>query len=305
MGLNPAGVTKAMKRFTHPFLQLLVMLVFSLVLTIGVSLVSAVLTFSGVDMLSTSNMLWLQAVTQLLVFAVPVLIVTLIYYRGSQRAYYRLDFSRRSWLAALTGVVVMMLVVPVNEVLTEWNDGWDLGRVGELLRQLQASTEGIVEQFLAVDSVGGLLVNLLVVAAVPAICEELFFRAGIQNLLQRWWNPSSTVDGRPGLGTHLAIVATAVIFSLGHGEVFSFVPRLLLGLILGYLYIYSGSLLVNVTAHFVNNAVVVLLYWLVARGVLDIDPEAPIHFGLLPTVCATLATVMLMVVTFGKRLKDS
>ena len=293
-----------MKRFTHPFLQLLVMLAISLVLAIVVSIVSAMFTFSGVDMMSMSNMLWMQMVTQLLVFAAPVLITTLIYYRGSQRAYYRLDFSRRSWMAVLTGVAVMMLVVPVNEVLTEWNDSWDLGRVGETLRRLQDSTEGIVEQFLAVDSVGGLLVNLLVVAVVPALSEELFFRAGIQNLLQRWWSPSSVDGGRPGVGAHLAVVATAVIFSLGHGEVFSFVPRLVLGLILGYLYIYGGSLLVNVTAHFVNNAVVVVLYWLVARGVLDLDPEAPIDFGLLPTVCATLAAVTLMVVSFGKRLKD-
>ena len=88
------------------------MLAISLVLAIVVSIVSAMFTFSGVDMLSMSNMLWMQMVTQLLVFAAPVLITTLIYYRGSQRAYYRLDFSRRSWMAVLTGVAVMMLVVP-------------------------------------------------------------------------------------------------------------------------------------------------------------------------------------------------
>ena len=55
------------------------------------------------------------------------------------------------------------------------------------------------------------------------------------------------------------------------------------------------------SAHFVNNALVVVLYWLVARGVLDIDPEAPLHVGLELTVCCTAAAVALFVVTFVRR----
>jgi hypothetical protein len=58
-------------------------------------------------------------------------------------------------------------------------------------------------------------------------------------------------------------------------------------------------------AHFVNNALVVLIYWLVNRGVLDIDPEAPLALGWPIVVCCSLAAVVLFVATFGKRLKTN
>ena len=270
----------------------------------GMLLFSSMLSVPFIVMgreMSTTDILWIQGITQLLSFLVPVILMTIIYYRGRQREFCRFDFGGRKWLYGLVGVVIILLIIPVNDWLTTWNDSWDFGRVGELLRSLQEQTEGILEQIMGADTVGGLLANLLVVALIPAVCEEAFFRAGIQNLLQRWFS----ADGRKSWGVHLAFWLTAIIFSLGHGEIFSFMPRLVLGLILGYLYVYGGSVLPNMLAHFVNNALVVVLYWLVARGVLDIDPEAPLHVGLELTVCCTAAAIALFCVTFGKILKTS
>lgn len=273
-------------------MQLLVMLALSLGMLLVASLPEVVLVAAGVDVMSRPAVMWIQAFTQLLTFLVPVLLMTLIYYRGRQREYYRLEFSGRKWYYALVGVVSLLLLMPAIDWLTVWNDSWNLGRVGEMLRSLQDVTEGLVEEMMSTTTVGGLLVNLLVVALIPAVCEEVFFRAGIQNLLQRWFKNG-----------HAAIWVTALIFSLGHGEVFAFVPRFLMGAVLGYLYVYSGSLLPNMLTHFFNNAFVVVAYWLVARGVLDIDPEAPLAVGALLTACCTLAAVAVLVVSLGKKLK--
>ena len=275
-------------------MQLLVMLAIALGLLVVASLPGVVLAVAGVDIMSRPVMLWTQAFTQLLTFLVPVLLMTTIYYRGSQREYYGLDFSGRTWYYALAGMVVMLLIMPVNDWLTTWNDSWNLGRVGEWMRALQDRTEGVLETIMETDTVGGLLANLLVVALVPAVCEEVFFRAGIQNLLHRWFKNG-----------HAAVWVTALVFSLGHGEIFSFVPRFVLGALLGYLYLGSGSLLTNALAHFVNNALVVVLYWLVARGVLDIDPEAPLAVDETLTACCTLAAFAVFVVMFGKKLKTN
>lgn len=278
-------------------MQLLVMLLLSLGMFLVVTVATIALTAIGADMNSanTSFILWTQAITQVLVFLVPVVLMTLIYYKGQAREYYRLRFGRREWGLALAGVVVMLLTIPLNDWLTVWNDSWKLGMLGDKLREMQNMTEGIVETMMGTDTVGGLMANLLVVALVPAVCEEVFFRAGIQNLLQRWFrNP------------HAAILVAAIVFSLGHGEIFSFMPRFVLGILLGYLYVYSGSILTNSLAHFANNALVVLLYWLVARGVLDIDPSEPLMLNWLLTVCCTLAAGGVMWVTFfGKKLKNS
>ena len=290
-----------MKKSTHPLLQLLVMLAMALGMMLFATLISAPLLVVSGGSMSTTSLLVTQGLTQLLTFLVPVLLMTFIYYRGQQREFYRLDFSGRKWVYALAGVVVMLLFVPLNDRLGEWNDSWNLGRLGEMLRWLQDQTEGIVNQMLGTATVGGLLANLLVVALIPAVCEEVFFRAGIQNQLQRW----ISADGRKPWGVHVAVWLTAIIFSLGHGELFSFMPRLVMGATLGYLYVYGGSILPNVLAHFANNAIVVVLYWLVARGVLDIDPEAPLHFSVILTSCCTFAALLLFVVVFGKRLKIS
>lgn len=271
-------------------MQLLVMLAMALGMLLIASILSAPLLLGDV---SRPMMLVVQSVTQVLTFLVPVILMTVIYYRGSQGEYYRLDFSGRRWYYALAGIVVTLLLIPANDWLTTWNDSWNLGRVGEVLRSVQDSTEGMVEEMMSTDTVAGLLGNLLVVALIPAVCEEVFFRAGIQNLMQKWMkNP------------HAAIWLTALIFSLVHGEIFSFMPRFVLGALLGYLYVYGGSLLPNMMAHFVNNALVVVLYWLVARGVLDIDPEAPLNLDWGLTALCTVAAVALFIVTFFRRNKQ-
>lgn len=272
-------------------MQLLVMLAMALGMLLISSIITAPMLLAGAS--SRPVILVVQSLTQLLTFLVPVVLMTVIYYRTSMREYYSLNFSGRYWYYALAGAVATLLLMPAIDWLTVWNDSWNLGRVGELLRNIQDATEGIVEEMVSTDTVVGLLGNLLVVALIPAVCEEVFFRAGIQNLLQRWVkNP------------HVAIWLTALIFSLGHGEVFAFMPRFVLGALLGYLYVYSGSLLPNMVAHFVNNALVVVIYWLVARGVLDIDPEAPLKVEWTLTALCTLAAIAVMGVTFMGKVKS-
>lgn len=281
-----------MKKSTHPFVQLLVLVMFSLLMLLFTAVLMSVLALAGVDVMSTGNMLWLQGVTQVLTFVVPVLAMTKLYYRGGEKAYYRLDFGGRKWLLALAGVAVWLLLVPLVDWLTVWNDSWHWGgvwaRLEEALRSMGEQSEVLIERFLHRDSVGALAVNLLVIALVPAVSEELFFRAGIQNLLQRWFG-----------NAHCAIWVAAAIFSLGHGEVFAFLPRFLLGAMLGYLYVYSGSLIVNMVVHFVNNAVLVVAYWLYYRGALGVAPDDPMAMPWLLTTCCALAAAGIFYATFA------
>ena len=95
----------------------------------------------------------------------------------------------------------------------------------------------------AIDSVPELLLGILVIALLPAIGEELVFRGMIQ---QELWRGSRNI--------HLAIWTSAFIFSAIHVQFFGFIPRLLLGALFGYLYYWSGNLLIPMFSHFFNNA---------------------------------------------------
>jgi CAAX protease family protein len=93
---------------------------------------------------------------------------------------------------------------------------------------------------------------------VAAVGEELIFRGLIQRLM------SDMVKN-----AHLAIVITALLFSAFHFQFFSFLPRFVLGLVLGYMMFYGRSIWYPILAHFVNNAMGVIYYYFNSRGSAD------------------------------------
>ena len=110
-------------------------------------------------------------------------------------------------------------------------------------------------------SINDLITMLVILAILPAIAEEVFFRGVLQRLFIQ-------ITRRPWIG----IIITAMIFSALHGQFLGFIPRLVLGIVLGALYWYSGSIYPGMIAHFLNNAVqVILVYY--SPQFLDKDPN--------------------------------
>ncbi|WP_235324585.1 CPBP family intramembrane glutamic endopeptidase [Pedobacter lusitanus] len=92
---------------------------------------------------------------------------------------------------------------------------------------------------LKTNNVFDFLINILVIALIPAIGEELIFRGGVQRSFTRMFkNP------------HVAIWISAFIFSAIHLQFFGFFPRLFLGAAFGYIYLWTGSLWYAMLAHF-------------------------------------------------------
>lgn len=113
------------------------------------------------------------------------------------------------------------------------------------------------------------LMGIVIMAFFPALFEELFFRGAMQNLFARWWR-------KP----YLAIVVTALVFSLIHLSVYLFLSRAILGFVLGLLYHKTRNIWVNIIAHFLNNAVALAqLFWLSSSGeapkLEDMEPDIP------------------------------
>jgi len=110
----------------------------------------------------------------------------------------------------------------------------------------------LLELFTNKTSLLGLIGNLLILALLPAIGEELLFRGLIQKLFT-------------GLtkNKHASVFLTAILFSAFHMQFFGFIPRFALGLLLGYMMLWTGSLWLSMFTHFINNAFAVILTWLV------------------------------------------
>jgi membrane protease YdiL (CAAX protease family) len=105
-----------------------------------------------------------------------------------------------------------------------------------------------------------MLLNMLVIALIPAVSEELLFRGYLQRVLCSWTK-------KP----HVAILISAAAFSALHIQLEGFIPRFLLGALFGYLFYWSGSLWLPIAAHFTNNAATVCAYFYAARSGVDIE----------------------------------
>lgn len=159
------------------------------------------------------------------------------------------------------------------------------------MQQMENQSQVLTEQFLSVSTISGLLFNLLVMAVIPAFGEELFFRGILQTVLGEKMN------------RHYAVWITAFIFSAIHLQFYGFLPRFLLGAVLGYLFLFTGSIWASVVAHFINNALAVILFFLTFNGYLKFDIDT---LGTTGTWWLGIVSVAFVVVLFDrlKRLKE-
>ena len=207
-----------------------------------------------------------QGISSAMIFIAPPMI---LYAFTRHQPMRELGFRKpnSAWLL-LIGVVLMFVSLPLTNLLTSWNEKMNFGAAFEsleaLLQQLEETAGDLTERMLQVDSFSSLLFNLLVIALIPAIGEELTFRGVLQQALTRRCN------------VHVAVFLSAFIFSFIHFQFYGFLPRMFLGLLLGYLFYYSGSLWTSILMHFVNNGAAVVVAYLDYKGLIDVDID---HFG--------------------------
>ena len=240
------------------FLFLVILLISTL---IGAAL-SSIFVFAGDIGLKIG-----QGITSTMMFVVP----PIVYYFITRNEHQMQDLGLRQlappWWLILIGVVVLFVSIPVTTRLTTWNASMELGGVFQALedwiKELEETAQAATEKMLNVNTFGGLLLNLFIIALIPAIGEEMTFRGVLQQSLTRKMNP------------HIAILLSSAIFSFIHFQFYGFLPRMFLGMLLGYMFYITNSLWTSMLMHFINNGTAVVLYYLSNKGMIA-DAE---HFG--------------------------
>ena len=168
----------------------------------------------------------------------------------------------------LVTAAIVIFFIATNSVIVEWNAGLSFPEFMRgfetWAREMEARATEITRFLTVFNSPGEFIFAVIVIAVFAGIGEELVFRGMLQPQLHR-------ATGN----IHVAIWTSAILFSAIHLQFFGFVPRVLLGALFGYLYYWSGSLLIPMFAHFVNNGFSVLMMYLNQRGVIDIDIDTP------------------------------
>jgi membrane protease YdiL (CAAX protease family) len=123
--------------------------------------------------------------------------------------------------------------------LPQWLSGVEIW-----ISEKEDSIGQIFDILMKQETAGIMVLNLFTIAILPALGEEFIFRGVMQKILSAVFR-----------NKHFAVWITALLFSAVHLQFYGFLPRLILGLTFGYLYLWSGSIWLPVIAHFVNNAV--------------------------------------------------
>jgi membrane protease YdiL (CAAX protease family) len=190
---------------------------------------------------------------------IPALLYALFTFTGRYGYFLGFRNAEKSNMYMLA-IVGILLAMPFVFWLGKLNEGIPLPRI---LAKLEEDSAKLMNAFLKVKTSTDIVVNVFIIALLPAVAEELCFRAALQRVL-------INICRSPWVG----IVITAILFSSLHLQFSGFLPRMFLGIVLGAFYWFSGSIWTSILAHFVNNAVQVIAASY-APQYIDKNPESP------------------------------
>jgi membrane protease YdiL (CAAX protease family) len=225
---------------------------------IGILLLGLMYGASGVQVVLGNNLTNLNALKliQILqttgIFIIPAILSAFLF---SKKPWSYLCFEKVKFQTILKTFIIVLISLPAINLLASINQ---LIPMSDWMVEMERKAEAITKAFLLTDSIWAYLVNILMIAILPAVGEELIFRGILQRRLveytrSRW----------------VGILLAAALFSAIHMQFQGFIPRFALGVAFGYLLEVTGSIWVPIAAHFFNNAIATTGYMLMGMGAAD------------------------------------
>jgi uncharacterized protein len=228
----------------------------------------------------------LQLISSLFIFMLPPIFYA---YLNNEKVW------QQNGLQATPKINLMALVMPIMffsfpfiAAILTFNQNIDLpssfSAFEEYIKQSESDNENLMKKFLVMNNYFDLAFNILVIAIVPAIAEEFFFRGCLQRILTNMYR-----------NVHIAIIMSAIIFSFIHFQFYGFLPRMILGIMFGYLFAWTNNLWYSIFAHFINNGLQVVLVYLYQEKITSLNIEEAQE----PALFFTLASTALMFYTLS------
>ena len=210
---------------------------------------------------TTESLKWLQFLQTIATFLLPSVLGAWLWSDDHKPfAWLRLTHTT-CWTHYLLAVGIMLCALPGINLLADLNsrvslpDSLDF--IEKILKQQEEAAAALTERFLQADNIGVLLINIGLMAFLPALAEEISFRGTLQQILSQSKLKSPI---------HIAIWVTAFIFSAIHMQFYGFIPRMLMGAMFGYIFVWTDTLWIPILMHFTNNGIAVMAYYLIGES---------------------------------------
>lgn len=188
---------------------------------------------------------------------------------------YNMNFTKIDIKAISILLFSFLFFIVFNSLVIEWNkalifpdfmsqfENWAISKEKQLAK--------LTVFLISFESFNEYLIGVLAIAIVPGILEEFFFRGILQkNILLISKNH------------HFAIWITAIIFSFIHLQFYGFFPRMIMGVLFGYIFYWSGSLTYPIIAHIFNNFFSLTLFYAANEGLFG--PEFKVDINSSPDI---------------------
>jgi len=191
----------------------------------------------------------MQIIQFITLFVVPTFLCAWFFSTDSKK-YLGLTMPANS-MYFLVGAALLILALPLVNFLGELNRNVQFpAALANWMKEQEAEAAKTIKALLSKHSVKDLVLNIICIAGLAAVGEELLFRGIAQRLLIKLFK------------NHWAgIIISAFLFSAMHVQFYGFMPRFVLGILLGAVYWYSGSLWTAILAHFVYDAFLIVLVY--------------------------------------------
>ncbi|MBN3035502.1 MAG: CPBP family intramembrane metalloprotease [Bacteroidales bacterium] len=207
---------------------------------------------------------YFQIVNQLGVFVIPS-IAFAVFATGKPWDYLNMNRFPKGRLVFFSVLLIIFSVPWINQLVV-WNESWQLpGSMAGMERWMKHTEEQarqLTDAFMKNTTWQGFAVNLLMISVLAGVGEELLFRGVLQKLFTALFR-----------NIHWGVFSASLLFSVMHLQFYGLVPRLLLGIMFGYLLVWTGSLWIPVLLHALFNGVTVVVYFMAGRNWISSDPE--------------------------------
>ena len=201
----------------------------------------------------------------LFIFIVPALITAML---ATRLPATMLGIDRKPKLTPTLYIIAATIVaVPAMDTIVNWNASIHLpesmSAIEQSIRNMEDMAQEATRTLMGSDTIGSLIITILIVGIMAPLSEELFFRGAMQRTFRA-----------TGLNSHVTVWLVAVIFSFMHFQFFGFVPRLLLGAFFGYILLWGNNLWYAIIAHATNNILATVTNWQPMHLDAAVNPEA-------------------------------
>ena len=239
----------------------------------------------------------IQLFNSLAIFLIPAMLFSQIF-SPEPVVFMRLNRLPKA-LPAFIIVLLFLAFTPITDALSWLNDNMHLpgflASWEDAMRSSTADQQRLIGTFLKMETPLDFLYNLFLMAALPALGEEFFFRGIVQRLMIR----------RTGR-IHLSVWITGLAFALMHQQFIAIIPLTVLGALLGYLKEWTGSLWASILGHFVNNATIIVVMYFLGYDMSDVEqlsqPDALLLIG---GLAASAALIFYLIKTKSEPLPEN